>query len=127
MTLIRATQLTTFDVAPDGETFSLHLVDEAARPATLVLPSDCLNSLIMTLPDMLRRSLHLRYRDDSIRMVYPVGSWDVEGAPVPGAVIVTLRTPDGFAVSFALPALELLRMSMQGASTSTEASGVIGS
>jgi hypothetical protein len=81
----------------------------------------------MTLPDVLRRSLLLRYRDDSMRVVYPVGSWEVEGAPVPGTVIVTLRTPDGFTVSFALPALELLRMSMRSASTSAEATGIIGS
>jgi hypothetical protein len=127
MTTIRGAHLTNFEVAPNGETFSVHLMDEEARPATLVLPTDCLNALIMTLPDVLRRSLLLRYRDDSMRVVYPVGSWEVEGAPVAGTVIVTFRTPDGFTVSFALSALELLRMSIRSASTSAEATGIIGS
>ncbi len=80
MTAIRGAHLTTFEVAPNGETFSIHLMDEEACPATLVLPTDCLNALIMTLPDVLRRSLLLRYRDDSMRVVYPVGSWEVAGA-----------------------------------------------
>jgi hypothetical protein len=127
MTAIRGAQLTNFEVAANGETFSLHLMDEEARPATLVLPTDCLNALIMTLPDVLRRSLLLRYRDDSMRVVYPIGSWEVEGAPAAGTVIVTLRTPDGFTVSFVRPALDLLRMGMRSASTSAEATGIIGS
>ena len=45
---------------------------------------------------------------------------------VPGNVIVTLRTPDGFSVSFGLSPLELLRMWTQGASTGAEPGGVIG-
>ena len=125
MYVIRGRQLNSFEIAPDGESFALHLTDEQARPATLVLPAECLNALIMTLPEMLRQSLRLRYGDDSMRVVYPVGTWDVEGSPVVGSVIVSLRTPDGFGVSFALPASELLRMSMRGAAASTAASGVI--
>jgi hypothetical protein len=37
-------------------------------------------------------------------------------------VIVTLRTPDGFSVSFGLAPLELLRMWTQSTSASGEAS-----
>jgi hypothetical protein len=129
MTTIRGVQLTNFEVAANGETFSLHLMDEEAQPATLVLLTDCLNALIMTLPDVLRRSLLLRYRDDSMRVVSPVGSREVGGGrrSRPGHGDRDLRTPDGFTVSFALPALELLRMSMRSASTSAEATGIIGS
>src|SRR5262245_31827293 len=113
MNVIRGKQLTTFDVAPDGESFSLHVTDEQSLPATLVLPSECLNALLMTLPEVQKRSLRARFRDNTMRVVYPVGSWDVERSAIAGSVVVTLRTQDGFAVSFSLPALELLRMSTQ--------------
>jgi len=126
MTVIRGRQLTTFDVSPDGESFAIHVTDEEARPATLVLPAECLNALMMTLPEMVRRSLHRRFRDDTMRVVYPVGSWEVEASPQPGTVIVTLRTPDGFQVSFGLAALEMLRMATRSASASAEASGIVG-
>jgi len=124
MTVIRGRQLTTFDVSPDGESFAIHVTDEQARPGTLVLPAECLNALLMTLPEMVRRSLHRRFHDDTMRVVYPVGSWEVEKSPQAGSVIVTLRTPDGFQVSFSLAALEILRMATQSASTSLAASGI---
>ena len=51
----------------------------------------------------------------------------MEKSPQAGAVIVTLRTPDGFRVSFTLAALEVQRMATRDVSTSVEASGIIGS
>jgi len=42
MTVIRGRQLTTFDVSPDGASFAIHVTDEQARPASLVLPAECL-------------------------------------------------------------------------------------
>ena len=79
MTVIRGSQLTSYAVAPDGESFSINVTDVGGRPASLVLPSDCLNELMMTLPEIVRRSLQARFRDQAMRVVYPVGSW------VPGA------------------------------------------
>ena len=74
MTVIRGRQLTTFDVSPDGESFAIHVTDEQARPATLVLPAECLNALMMTLPAMVRRSLRRRFQDETMRVVYPVAA-----------------------------------------------------
>src|SRR6516225_1225824 len=42
-----------------------------------------------------------------------------------GPMILTLRTPDGFAVSFGLPALELMHRSARAVSAGIEASSVI--
>ena len=53
MMVINGTQLTTFDVAPDGESFSINVVDDQGRPATLTFPSECLHTLTMTLPECL--------------------------------------------------------------------------
>jgi molybdate transport system substrate-binding protein len=64
MNVIRGRHLTGFGVAPDGESIAIHLMDEESRPATLLLPAECLSALIMTLPEILRRSLHLRFHDD---------------------------------------------------------------
>ena len=78
MTVIRGRQLTAFDVSPDGESFAIHVTDEQARPGTLVPPAECLNALMMTLPRDGRRSLRRRFQDDTMRVVYPVGNWEVE-------------------------------------------------
>ncbi|HYB40350.1 MAG TPA: hypothetical protein VEL75_01205 [Candidatus Methylomirabilis sp.] len=126
MGAIRGQQLTTFDVAPDGETVSLHFVDDGGAPGTLILPTDCLSALMMTLPEILRQSVHLRCQDQSMRLVYPVGDWKVEGSGVPGTLIVTLGTPDGFQVCFAVPALDLLRMAAIGARACPKAAAVMG-
>jgi hypothetical protein len=126
MNVIRGQRLTGFGVAPDGESIAIHLMDEESQPATLLLPAECLNALIMTLPEMLRCTLHLRFHDESMRLVYPVGHWEVAGSSVQGGVIVTLGTPDGFQVSFSLAALDLLKMATRGASRCMEASGIIG-
>ena len=100
------------------------MTDEQGDPATLVLPSECLHALMMTVPEMVRRSLQARFRDPSMRVVYPLGSWNIERNVVPGSVIVTLGTEDGFAVSFGVPALELLRMSALSASASADSGGI---
>ena len=101
------------------------MMDEDRCPAGLVLPGDRSNPLRMTLPDMGRRTLPLRCRDQSMGVVYSVGDWDIEKSAVPGPMILTLRTPDGFAVSFGLPALELMHRSARAASAGIEASSVI--
>jgi len=48
-----------------------------------VLPGDRSNPLRMTLPDMGRRTLPLRCRDQSMGVVYSVGDWDLEKSAVP--------------------------------------------
>ena len=125
MTVIRGQQLTMFSLSPDGETFSIQVTDQQEQPATLVLPADCLNALIMTLPDIMKQSLRRRFQNESMRLVFPVGAWNVEGSVTPGTLIVTLGTPDGFQVSFAIPALTLLRMANVGASACQKATGLI--
>src|SRR5260370_23933598 len=78
MTIIRAKHLTTFSVAPDGSSVAIGVADEEGQSAALMLPAECLMALIMTLPDMMRRALRLQHGDPSLRLVYPVASWEVE-------------------------------------------------
>lgn len=100
--VIRGDRLTTFDVAADGRTVSINVADADAKPGSLVLATDCLVGLIMTLPEMMRQALFKGHRDTSLRLVYPVGEWTVEQSEQPGMLILTLRTPDGFHISFAV-------------------------
>jgi hypothetical protein len=110
MTMIRAKRLTTFSVAPDGASVAIGVADEDGSEGTVLLPSDCLKELTMTLPEMMRQALRLRHGDPSLRLVYPAAGWAVEQSNRPGIFILTLRTPDGFDVSFAMTANELRDM-----------------
>ena len=110
MTIIRAERLTTFSLAADGSSVSLGVADEEGRAGELILPAACLKQLMMTLPEMMRRALRLQNHDPSLRLVYPAAGWEVERSTVPGTFILTLRTVDGFHVSFALAAADLSDM-----------------
>jgi hypothetical protein len=107
MTILHASRLTSCSVAADGTGVAIGVADEEGREGALMLPTECLKALIMTLPDMMRRALRLQHRDPSLRLVYPVASWEIELTTQPGTFILTLRTPDNFRVSFALAAGDL--------------------
>jgi hypothetical protein len=111
MTVIRAKQLTTFSVAADGSSVVIGVADERGHDAALMLPTECLQALIMTLPDVMRRAMRLQHGDPSLRLVYPLAGWEIERSTCPGVHIVTLRTGDGFFVSFAVAAKDLSEMS----------------
>jgi hypothetical protein len=111
MTMIRAKHLTTFSVAPDGSSVAIGVADEEGQAAALTLPAECLRALIMTLPDMMRRALRLQHGDPSLRLVYPIAGWEIECGTRPEIRIVTLRTSDGFHVSFAMTTKDLREMS----------------
>ncbi len=93
--------LTTYAVSEDGESVALRLEDAAGAEQSLRFPVSELGNLVMTLPGMIETALRLQYRDAAFRFAYPVGSWSVEEAEA-GALILTLRTVDGFGVSFSM-------------------------
>ena len=107
---LRAKCLTTFSVAPDGGSIAIGVADEERKAGQLTLPTNCLGELMMTLPDMMRRALRLQHDDPSLRLAYRIGGWEIEGSKTPETFIVTFRTPDGFHVSFALPATDFTDM-----------------
>ena len=103
MTLdISGKALTTCQVAAGGEAFRLNFENADGQPMSLTLPSDCLRALLMTLPRLTAQALRAKYRDDTLKVVYPVGKWSLQVASDGVHRILTLCTPDGFEVSFAL-------------------------
>jgi hypothetical protein len=94
--------LTTYQIDPDGEAFRLHFEGADGQPGSLVLPVECLKSLLMTLPHAMEQALQAKYGDDTLRLVYPLGDWSLQAAEGTERLIMTLSTPDHFTVSFAL-------------------------
>lgn len=99
---VEGARLTTWAVTPDGARVRLDFEDEAGRPCAIALPIDVLSALMMTIPRMLRQALATRFADGSMRMIHELGDWRVERAVGTDASILSLATPDGFEVTFAV-------------------------
>jgi len=95
--------LSGFTIASDGLSVTLHVVDVGGSPLALTLRVDELGMLAMTLPNLINAAIGRQYSDSSCRFTYPLDSWMIEQAVDPSLVILTLRTTDGFGVSFSMP------------------------
>lgn len=93
-------KLTACNVTSDGEIVRLDLLDVGGNAVSLRLPFDQAGALSMTLPGLLTKALKAGRNDASARYVYPLGDWLLEGISDCHALIVTLKTTDGFEVSF---------------------------
>ena len=65
----------------------------------------------MTLPRMMTQALSARYGDESLRLVYPAKVVRIERSLDLNTFIMTLTTPDEFAVSFSLSRQQLDELS----------------
>ena len=108
-------EMTRFETAEDGSSVRLDMEDVNGRLVSLHMPLKCLNRLIMTLPEIVRRALQAQHRDASLRIVYPVARFQLELAGDSETRILTLETPDGFSASFGLTARRSLRSYAQTA------------
>ncbi len=88
-----------YEASEDGETVRLVVVSGGAQVA-LSFPLMCLSRLMLTLPRMINKVVQRRNNNPSLRVVYPLETLRVEMAPDLRTRILTLRTPDGFDISF---------------------------
>jgi hypothetical protein len=100
---IESRELTTCDVTRDGEVVRLKFIDTSGNPVVLSLPFAQAGSLTMTLPHLLTKALKARHGEEGSRFVFPLGEWLLEGVADGSTLVVTLKTTDGFEVSFAVP------------------------
>jgi hypothetical protein len=107
-------ELIAYEVDGDGSRFRMTFNCANGKPGSLSLPTECLHALIMTLPRMMTQALSSRYADDSLRLAYPADAVHIERSPDPNTFIMTLVTPDGFAVSFSLSRQQLRALSESG-------------
>lgn len=96
-------ELTSYKISEDGQSVTLKMLDEVGTESALSFGIGELGNLVMTLPGLIETALQRQLRDGSFRFAYPVGSWAIEESTDPSSLIVTLRTKDGFGVSFSMP------------------------
>jgi hypothetical protein len=99
----RSKQLTTCRVATDGSSVGLEFVDCSGSVVTVELPFEQAEALVMTLPRLLARALRQQTGDDDARYVFGLREWAVESTKDQSSLITTLKTTDGFEVSFGIP------------------------
>jgi hypothetical protein len=100
---IYSSRLTTCGVTADGEAVGLEFVDDSGTPVAVQLPFDQAEAVVMTLPHLLARSLRRRTGDEKARYVFGLEEWFIEDTNGQDYLIVTLKTIDGFEVSFGIP------------------------
>lgn len=97
---IDARALTDCFVTEGGDAISLGLVDDNGQAVELKVSASDASAIAMTLPRLLKDSIQEKYKDDSLRYVFPLDDWQIEAASDGKQVIVTLMTGGGFEVSF---------------------------
>jgi hypothetical protein len=100
---IASSKLTTCGVAADWETVELEFLDQSGAATTLQLPLDQAEAVVMTLPHVLAYALRRRTGKQDARYVFGLGEWCIEDTRDQDSLIVTLKTTDGFEVSFGIP------------------------
>jgi hypothetical protein len=101
--IINCSTLTTCHAVGSGESVMLEFVDEEGRCISLRLAFEHAQSIAMTLPRLLTQAIKAQTGQDSARYVFPLGEWSLEGIEGSQSVILTLKTEDGFEVSFRMP------------------------
>jgi hypothetical protein len=100
---LRSSRLTTCRIAEDGADVTLEFIDQSGEAVAVELPLDQAEAVVMTLPRLRSRAVRQRTGDDEARHVFHLGEWVVEGAKEHRCLIATLKTENGFEVSFAMP------------------------
>ena len=88
---IDADRLTEVRLSPDGTHMHLTLLDPAGQRISLTLPTNCLNTIITAMPG----------RADP-GAIHKLDSWNMCAADNGQDLLLTLRTPEGLAISFIL-------------------------
>lgn len=98
---IESKQLTTCNVTDGGKKIRLEFVGQAGGPVSIEMPFGQAESLVMTMPQLLSIGLKMQTGDAQARYVFSVGAWSLELAKE-NHRILSVRTPDGFEVAFAM-------------------------
>ena len=107
---IKADAITTYEVTPDGMWFSLRFKLASGEVGAITLPTDCLKQLVMTMPCIAAEALRKQHGSGEMRLVYPLGDWSLSTTDADTHLILTLGTPDGFQIAFAIEARDVVQI-----------------
>ena len=108
---LQVESLTNYEVAPDGSSVKLNVLDADGRPASLIVPFEPLRALAMSMPKIVLHALRCATGDaDALRLVHGVANWKIERATDPNYAILTFSTADQFELSFAIRDQTLAQM-----------------
>jgi hypothetical protein len=88
---IDASQLTEIRLSDDASRVTMTLLDASGQKVLLSLPANCLNAVVSVVP-----------RKAAADVVHRLDSWSMGLAENGQDLLLTLRTPEGAAISFAL-------------------------
>lgn len=77
---ITGSSLTQCQVAPDGSAIRRNFKSVCGQPASITLPVECIQQLLMALPHVASMAIRAKYRDETLPSVFPLGSWKLEAA-----------------------------------------------
>jgi hypothetical protein len=100
---IRSSRLTTCTVAADGTNVELEFLDHSGTAVTVQLPLDQAEAVVMTLPHLLTRAVKQSTGSKDSRYVFDLDGWSIESTKDRDCLIATLKTTEGFEVSFGIP------------------------
>jgi hypothetical protein len=86
-----ATELIGVRATPDGKRLKLKVRDENGQTITLTLPASWLNAMLNALP-----------QSSGTDTIHPLDSWSMDRIGNSQDLVLTLRTPEGQSVSFAM-------------------------
>ncbi len=89
--MIEASELIGVRMSPDGKRLRLRVRDQTGQAVSFSLPTCWLNTLLNALP-----------QSTSPSTVHPLDSWSMDRVGNGQQLVLTLRTPEGQAVSFAM-------------------------
>lgn len=106
MITVDISRLTMCEVVNNGHGVRLSGESETGETFDLNVPFEHVGTLAMTLPHLLNLAIRKQFRDPSLRYVFPLGGFAVEEAGGSNTIL-SLKTPDGFEVSFSVSASDL--------------------
>lgn len=103
-------ELTTYEVAPDGSGIRMKFIEISGEPASLVIPTDCLRRLALSMPKIVAQTVSGGVCDPAIRIVHSVNSVELERAKDDSTAILTVVTGDDYTASYAVSDADLARI-----------------
>jgi hypothetical protein len=100
---ICSSQLTAWRVPNDGSNVELGFLDASGAEVIVQLPIIQAEASTMTLPRLLTWAIRQSTGNQQSRYVFDLGEWALEGTKGEPRLIATLKTTDGFEVSFGIP------------------------